>query len=378
MSAPSPAIAARTRPADDQNPNGPRPRISATRGFALSGPEQAPRRRTGPGRLRSVAPRATSPFPPRRRPPPPAAGPGQRINLAVTFVSGSAELTPAARAQAQVFATALMRPQLMNMRFEINGHTDAVGRRDRNLELSQRRAQTVADFLVRAGVSADRLVVHGYGPDRPLPHMRATAPQNRRVEVIRVRSLTSRQIPSAAVPRASLGTNGDGDWLARRNPELTRRLAQPGLGGRVPWKAARPDAQGLRAAISSCSTMRERISLIQPSASRGFCRAARRGRRPWRGPSGPAGSAACRSRRASARGSGREWRRSRSLGPCAAAGGRRQAAGDVDMILAGRSRLTASRTCAGQGASAGASRSRAMRSSTAPRWSPRMSLIVAR
>ena len=173
---------------DDQNPNGPRPRIQATRGFALSGPEHgaAPAHRAGPPSLHRTARNLAVSSSSSAAAPPPASGPGQRINLAVTFVSGSAELTPAARAQAEVFANALMRPQLMNMRFEINGHTDAVGRRDRNLDLSQRRAQTVADFLVRAGVSADRLVVHGYGPDQPLPHMRATAPQNRRVEVIRV------------------------------------------------------------------------------------------------------------------------------------------------------------------------------------------------
>jgi len=174
---------------DDQNANGPRPRIQATRGFALSGTEHsaAPAHRAGPPSLHRTARNlAISSSSSSAAAPPPASGPGQRINLAVTFVTGSAELTPAARAQAEVFATALLRPQLMNMRFEINGHTDAVGRRDRNLDLSQRRAQTVADFLVRAGVAADRLVVHGYGPDRPLPHMRATAPQNRRVEVIRV------------------------------------------------------------------------------------------------------------------------------------------------------------------------------------------------
>jgi outer membrane protein OmpA-like peptidoglycan-associated protein len=179
--------------ADDQNPTGGRPRISATRGFALSGPEAGPSqtRRVGPPSLRRSAPRnlAVSSSASARSTAaarPPAAGPGQRINLAVTFVTGSAELTPAARASAQIFAESLLRPQLLNMRFEINGHTDTVGRRDRNLDLSQRRAQSVADFLVRAGVSPDRLVVHGYGPDRPLPGTRGTNSQNRRVEVVRI------------------------------------------------------------------------------------------------------------------------------------------------------------------------------------------------
>jgi outer membrane protein OmpA-like peptidoglycan-associated protein len=174
---------------DDQDPNAPRPRISATRGFALSGTEQhsaATTHRAGPPRLHRMARNLATSSSSSAAAPAPAAGPGQRINLAVTFVTGSAELTPAARVSAHVFAESLQRPQLMNMRFEIDGHTDAVGRRDRNLDLSQRRAQMVADFLVRAGVSADRLIVHGYGPDRPLPNLRATAPQNRRVEVIRV------------------------------------------------------------------------------------------------------------------------------------------------------------------------------------------------
>lgn len=189
-----------TEATEEPDPNGPRPRISATRGFALSGSEQqraAPARRVGPPQIRRTARNLATSSSARASArasssssaaaaQPPAAGPGQRINLAVTFVSGSAQLTPAARSAAQIFAQSLLTPQLANMRFEIDGHTDAVGRHDRNLELSQRRAQAVADFLVRAGVSADRLIVRGYGPDRPLDGVRATAPQNRRVEVIRV------------------------------------------------------------------------------------------------------------------------------------------------------------------------------------------------
>ena len=79
-----------------------------------------------------------------------------------------------------------MLPQLVNMRFRIEGHTDSVGTRASNLALSQRRAQSVADFLVAMGVGRERLEVIGYGPDRPLPGTRGSAGENRRVEAVRV------------------------------------------------------------------------------------------------------------------------------------------------------------------------------------------------
>jgi outer membrane protein OmpA-like peptidoglycan-associated protein len=140
-----------------------------------------PARRTGPAprqrRARNLA--ASSPAAA-------AQAPGQRVNLRLTFETGSATLTPAARTQAEAFAQALLRPQLRNMRFQIEGHTDSVGSRARNLDLSQRRAETLADFLVRAGVDPGRLIVRGYGPDRPLPGLGGTAGENRRVEAVRI------------------------------------------------------------------------------------------------------------------------------------------------------------------------------------------------
>lgn len=184
---------------DDNNPNGPRPRISATRGFALSraepgGDQTAARRQTPAPRQRMARnlaePRSSSSVTSRHRASAsasiPAAGPGQRVNLRLSFITGSAELAPGARAQADAFAQALMRPQLMNMRFRIEGHTDSVGRRDRNIDLSQRRAQTLADLLIQAGVSRDRLEVRGFGPDRPLPGLSARSGENRRVEAVRI------------------------------------------------------------------------------------------------------------------------------------------------------------------------------------------------
>jgi outer membrane protein OmpA-like peptidoglycan-associated protein len=67
----------------------------------------------------------------------------------------------------------------------VEGHTDARGRRETNIALSQRRAESVVRYLVEQGVAAARLEARGYGPDRPRV-ADATTPeqhaQNRRVE----------------------------------------------------------------------------------------------------------------------------------------------------------------------------------------------------
>jgi outer membrane protein OmpA-like peptidoglycan-associated protein len=68
----------------------------------------------------------------------------------------------------------------------VEGHTDSRGDRDRNLALSQRRAELVVRFLVeRGGVAAERLQARGVGPDRPLvpdATSREDLARNRRVE----------------------------------------------------------------------------------------------------------------------------------------------------------------------------------------------------
>ena len=74
----------------------------------------------------------------------PAAG---RADLRVSFVMGSSELTDAGRREADKFVTALAAPSLSGKKFRIEGHTDSVGSRDFNLDLSKRRAQAVVDYL---------------------------------------------------------------------------------------------------------------------------------------------------------------------------------------------------------------------------------------
>jgi OmpA-OmpF porin, OOP family len=54
------------------------------------------------------------------------------------------------------------------IKIEIGGHTDDVGSDVANLELSKKRAQSVVDFLTKAGINPTRLVSKGYGETQPV------------------------------------------------------------------------------------------------------------------------------------------------------------------------------------------------------------------
>jgi outer membrane protein OmpA-like peptidoglycan-associated protein len=68
---------------------------------------------------------------------------------------------------------------------DVNGHTDSTGSLQHNMELSQQRATSVANYLAGQGVDARRMSAMGFGPNQPIA-TNATAEgraQNRRVEV---------------------------------------------------------------------------------------------------------------------------------------------------------------------------------------------------
>jgi OOP family OmpA-OmpF porin len=68
----------------------------------------------------------------------------------------------------------------------VNGYCDAVGSVKYNQKLSERRAESVVKYLVKAGIPEDRLVPHGYGKtDFVATNDTAEGrAQNRRVELI--------------------------------------------------------------------------------------------------------------------------------------------------------------------------------------------------
>jgi OOP family OmpA-OmpF porin len=75
----------------------------------------------------------------------------------------------------------LMNP---DMRVEIQGHTDNIGSEDYNMKLGEKRAQSVKDYLVARGISADRLTTRSFGESQPIADNKTASGRemNRRVE----------------------------------------------------------------------------------------------------------------------------------------------------------------------------------------------------
>lgn len=119
---------------------------------------------------------------PKRRRPSRAVDFGSHVN----FEFGSARLTRRAKAVLDELGHALNDQALSNARFVIEGHTDSVGSRSYNQDLSERRAQAVKGYLTRNfGVDASRLTSVGLGEDAPLPRIDPESPMNRRVVVVK-------------------------------------------------------------------------------------------------------------------------------------------------------------------------------------------------
>lgn len=107
------------------------------------------------------------------------------VDLDIRFAFDSDALLPEARAQLDALGGALDSGALQAYRFEIVGHTDAVGEEDYNLDLSHRRARRVKSYLIEAfSIGSERLVELGKGEQQLKNSDDPEAPENRRVKVI--------------------------------------------------------------------------------------------------------------------------------------------------------------------------------------------------
>src|ERR1700722_669530 len=156
----------------------------ATRGIKLGGTTPAPAPEASPGKTVSTsAPRPVA----HGVATPTTAQAGPSVNLTVNFPTGSADLTPAARASLDNLGKALSSNDLKDFRFRIEGHTDNVGSADENLTLSQKRAEAVVSYLEsQYSVAPARLEASVMGQQKPLIETPPQTPEarNRRVQVI--------------------------------------------------------------------------------------------------------------------------------------------------------------------------------------------------
>ncbi len=168
--------------------------------FALAGEREFGRAVSGPGGTVSSQVRTADNYnhslllglryafnvPPPPAPPAPtpeAASPVARSYM-VFFDWDRANLTTRARQIVAEAASASTRVQVT--RIEVAGHADRSGSERFNMGLSIRRAQAVADELMRDGVARELITTRGFGERQPLVTTAdgVREPQNRRVEIV--------------------------------------------------------------------------------------------------------------------------------------------------------------------------------------------------
>lgn len=112
-------------------------------------------------------------------------GEGIRITFdsGILFDVNKAELKPVSKENISKLAAILQKYPDTNILLE--GHTDATGTDEHNLELSRARSQAVANFLASLQVSATRFTIMGYGEAQPIADNETEVgrAQNRRVEI---------------------------------------------------------------------------------------------------------------------------------------------------------------------------------------------------
>lgn len=107
----------------------------------------------------------------------------------INFATGSATIPTSQYPKVEQIGIALRRIIDRNprARFLIEGHTDAVGSWESNLDLSERRAASLRQILVREfGISPRALETVGYGEEYLLVNTQGDSWQNRRVTIRRI------------------------------------------------------------------------------------------------------------------------------------------------------------------------------------------------
>ncbi|WP_342727080.1 OmpA family protein [Bradyrhizobium sp. B097] len=117
-----------------------------------------------------------------------------KIDLEIHFDYNSAEIAKGSTQAVQELGKALSDASMKGTTFVVAGHTDAIGSEAYNQDLSERRADTIKNYLVEHyGLNGSDLVTVGYGKTRPKDPSAPMDPTNRRVQVVNMDTKTASQ-----------------------------------------------------------------------------------------------------------------------------------------------------------------------------------------
>lgn len=100
----------------------------------------------------------------------------------IEFDTGKATIRPVSRPTLDEAASVLV--EYPGLKVTISGHTDDQGDKNKNIELSKARADSVKEYLVGKGVAAERIATRGAGPNEPIADNKTPQgrQKNRRIE----------------------------------------------------------------------------------------------------------------------------------------------------------------------------------------------------
>jgi outer membrane protein OmpA-like peptidoglycan-associated protein len=152
------------------------------------------------------------------------------INEQVQFETNKAIIRPESKNLLDQVADVIKKnPQIKKI--EVQGHTDNVGAKVHNQQLSQRRAESVKKALVERGIEAGRLTPKGYGMDKPIADNATDAgkQKNRRVQFIVLEKgapgAAAAPAPAGGAPKAPASGAPAGGAPAPKPPEAPKAPA---------------------------------------------------------------------------------------------------------------------------------------------------------
>ena len=142
---------------------------------------------------------------PQKRPPiAPQLSKLPQVRFDIVFDPDSSLVRPASYQTVGSIADALTDPKLRPYRYLIVDHVESAGRRDHNLILSQRRADSLRDVLINTfKVAPKRLQALGLGEEQLQDTNRPAAPANARVQIIAIGKFET--VPAKPAAPAPMG-----------------------------------------------------------------------------------------------------------------------------------------------------------------------------